>query len=33
MQKMLRTAINLFNNWGKIKSKRSENSSFSYAKL
>jgi len=33
MQKTLRTTHNLFNNWGKIKAKQSENSSFSYAKL
>jgi len=30
MQKTLRTTLNLFNNWGKIKAKRSENSSFSH---
>jgi len=29
MQKTLRTTHNLFNNWGKIKAKRSENSYFS----
>jgi len=33
MQKTLRTTHNLFHNWGKIKDKRSDNSSFSYAKL
>jgi len=33
MQKTLRTAQNLFNTWGKIKAKRSEKSSFPYAKL
>jgi len=30
MQKILRTTQNLFNNWGKIKAKRSENRYFSY---
>jgi len=30
MQKTLRTTLNLFNNRGQIKAKRSENSSFSY---
>jgi len=33
MQKTLRTTQNLINNWGEIKVKRSENKSFSYAKL
>jgi len=33
MQKTPRTTQNLFNNWGKIKAKRSGSSSFSYAKL
>jgi len=33
MQKTLRITQNLFNNWGKIKAKRSENRSFHYAKL
>ena len=33
MQKTLRTTQSLFNNWGKIKAKRYENSSLFYAKL
>jgi len=33
MQKTQRTTRNLFNNWGNIKAQRSENSSFSYARL